>query len=121
MVLLEIYLDRIWCLPFKRDAPWAVDMNALADGPGVQRMQIVAGKIHIPQVTGCVQELESVIASLDQFGIHLGAPSGLEYLLEALVPEARDHLSNVACRASHCQLLHYTSTIGGFTTSLKCG
>ena len=89
----------------------------------MQRMQIVAGKIHIPQVTGCVQELESVIASLDQFGIDLGAPSGLEQLLEALVPEARDHLSNVACRASHCQLLHYTALSedlrGGFAIFLE--
>lgn len=111
VVLYEVYLEGIRRLPFKRDAPRAVDMNTLPDGLCVQWMQIVARKIHIPQITGGVQSLQSIVAPLNQFRIHLGAAAGLEQLLQTLVAEACDHSGSVAYRASCCQLSRYTRAV----------
>jgi hypothetical protein len=91
MVLLQIHAPSPWRLPFKGDRPWPVDVNAMANRISVEFMQLESGHIEILESVGRVKRVENVYAALPQPGIDSGAAARVEQLLQAFVPEARDH------------------------------
>jgi hypothetical protein len=100
VILFQINSESSRRIPFERDAPRSVHMDAMANWLSFQRVQIEAWKIKILQIVRSFQSVQHVSASLSQPGIDLRATSGYVEILQSLVPEALDHVHNVAPRVS---------------------
>jgi hypothetical protein len=100
MILLQINSKGSRSIPFERDAPRAVHVDAVADWLSPERMQTEAWKIEVLQIVRCFQSVQHVSTSLGQSGIDLRAMSGFLQLPESLVPETLNHVLNVTRCAS---------------------
>jgi hypothetical protein len=59
VVLLKINLERVTIFKLKRDAPWAVHVNAVADrGKPFKRMKIITRQIHIFRTGAYIQTIK---------------------------------------------------------------
>ncbi len=83
-------------------------MDSIALGHSTQTVKIKSWHIQIPQRFGLIQSLQTAQAASLQIGSYATAASSFNQLHKALVPEALDHIANVA----FCVTL---STVGIFT------
>lgn len=94
VILLQIDSLSVGGFPFKGDAPWSIDMDAMARRFRVQWMQVVPWEIEVSKACRCVENIQTVSASLAQRRRHLPALACFEKLLQPLVSEALDHIEN---------------------------
>jgi hypothetical protein len=107
VILLQINSKGSWRIPFERDAPRSVHVDAMANWFSFQRMQTETWKIEVLQIVRRFQSVQHVSASLSQPGIDLRAMSGLVQFLESLMPETLDHASQCNAARVICQVLRY--------------
>jgi hypothetical protein len=108
VILFQINSESSRRIPFERDAPRSVHVDAMANWFSFQRMQTETGKIQVLQIVRRCQGVQHVSASLSQSGIDLRAMSGFVQLPESLMPETLDHVLKCNAMRVTCQVGRYT-------------
>jgi hypothetical protein len=91
MILFEVDIDRVFSVPTKRYAPWAVDMYGVALGAYVQRMKIETGNINFRQADGRFDTVQSPQRALFQRGQDTSRISRLKKLVQSLMSPISNH------------------------------
>jgi len=98
MILFEVYAEGIAFRPFKSNAPWAIDVQAIARRRPVQPMELHPGQVEVRQRGRLIQRIQASQNARLQVGPHLGAGTGEKKRPESGVPETSDHRSIVKQR-----------------------
>src|SRR5579871_3928414 len=75
MVLLEVNLPRVAVAPLKRNAPRTVDVKGVALRLALERMEVEAGNVEIPQRRSLLQRIQSPKRPLLEVRRHSSAPT----------------------------------------------
>src|SRR5260370_26268127 len=103
MVLLQIDAQRFAILPFKGDAPRAVDVDRIALRQAVQRMEVKPGLPQRRQVLRRLQGVQADDRPLVQISGDPGRSAGLEELFQTTMSEASDHRKCCKVPPNTCQ------------------
>jgi hypothetical protein len=95
VILLQVNVPRLAVAPFKRDAPRAVHMKAVALRFAPERMKIEAGDVEVAQCRGLFQRIQSPEHPFSEVRRHSSASAFAKQLVKPLVAEAPDHRSIV--------------------------
>jgi hypothetical protein len=92
MILFEVHPIGIPRIELKRDAPWSINVDAVASRTKPpQRMKIKATKIHLLRPDRNIQTIEADQNSGVEVQVPLATSSYRPKVGEALVPERLDH------------------------------
>jgi len=104
MVLLQIDAEGVTVFEFEGDAPWPVDVNAIAGGvEASQRMKVIADVIEIVGRSDGIQSIKPHRNSFLQFAVDLSRVPPRPQLPKPLVSKRLDHSRSVRELLTDCK------------------